>query len=108
MSVCLSVGIEQLGSNSTDFNEIWHFTISWKSFEKIQVSLKSDKITGTLHEEQYILCFLLGNSPASEFFMSMFRNPLSCSVFIGRQVGVEFYTYLPIKSEQTEGYETWT
>jgi hypothetical protein len=28
MSVCLSVGIEQLGSNSTDFNEIWHFTIS--------------------------------------------------------------------------------
>jgi gamma-glutamylcysteine synthetase len=25
----------------------------------------------------YVVCFLLGNSPASEFYMSTFRNTLS-------------------------------
>jgi hypothetical protein len=36
---------------------------------------------------QYVVCFLLGNSPASEFYMPTFRNTL---------------TYLPMKIEQTE------
>jgi gamma-glutamylcysteine synthetase len=26
---------------------------------------------------QYVVCFLLGNSPASEFYMPTFRNTLS-------------------------------
>ena len=45
--VCLSlhpsVGIEQLGSIWTDFNEILLFSIFKKSVQKIQVSLKSVK-----------------------------------------------------------------
>jgi predicted ABC-type ATPase len=32
----------------------------------------------------YVVCFLLGNSPASEFCMPTFRNTLVCSIFIGR------------------------
>ena len=34
----------------------------------------------------YVVCFLLGNSPASEFYMSTFRNTL---FYLRRQVGVE-------------------
>jgi hypothetical protein len=33
-----------------------------------------------------VVCFLLGNSPASEFYMSTFRNTL---FYLRRQVGVE-------------------
>jgi len=43
----------------------------------------------------YVVSFLLGNSPASEFYMPTFRNTV-CSIFIGRQ----FYNYLPMKMEQ--------
>jgi hypothetical protein len=43
MSVCLSIRMEQLGPQLTDFREIWYFTIFHKSVEKIQVSLKYDK-----------------------------------------------------------------
>jgi hypothetical protein len=39
------------------------------------------------------VCFLLGNSPASEFYMPTFRNTLS--------VPSSFYTYLPMKMEQS-------
>jgi hypothetical protein len=42
--VCLSarpsVHIEQLGSHSTDFHEIWYLRIFRKSIDGIQVSLK--------------------------------------------------------------------
>jgi len=41
------------------------------------------------------LCFLLGNSPASEFYMPTFRNTL---FHLHRQVGKY---YLPMKMEQT-------
>ena len=44
MSGCPSARIEQLGSHSTNFDEI---SISGKSVEKIQVSLKSDKNDGS-------------------------------------------------------------
>ena len=30
-----------------------------------------------------VVCFLLGNSPASEFYMPTFRNTV-CSIFMGR------------------------
>ena len=43
LSVCASVRVEQLGSQWTDFHEIWYPSIIRKSVEKIQVSLKSDK-----------------------------------------------------------------
>ena len=42
-----------------------------------------------------VVCFLLGNSPASELYMPTFRNTLS-----------HLYTYPPIKMDQTECSET--
>jgi hypothetical protein len=46
LSVCLSIHpsihMEQLSSHLTDFHEILHSKIFKKSFENIQVSLKSD------------------------------------------------------------------
>jgi hypothetical protein len=43
ISVCLSVRMEQLGSQWTDFHKIWYLRIFRKSVENIQVSLKSYK-----------------------------------------------------------------
>ena len=52
----------------------------------------------------HVVCFLLGNSPASEFYMPTFRKTL---FHLHRQVGKEwFFTYLPMKMEQTECSET--
>ena len=42
IAVCLPVRMEQLGSDWTDFHEIWYFSIVRKSVEKIDVLLKSD------------------------------------------------------------------
>jgi hypothetical protein len=42
----LSLRMELLDSHSTDLYEILHFSIVWRSFEKIQVSLKPDKNNG--------------------------------------------------------------
>ena len=50
----------------------------------------------------YVVCFLLGNSPASECYMPTFRNTL---FHLHRQVG-KVGTYLPMKMEQTECSET--
>jgi hypothetical protein len=49
----------------------------------------------------YVVCFLLGNYPASEFYMPTFRNTL---FHLHRQVG-KLFTYLPMKMEQTERSE---
>jgi len=46
-----------------------------------------------------VVCFLLGNSPASEFYMPTFRDTLSVP---SSQAGRCTYTYLPMKMEQTE------
>jgi hypothetical protein len=57
LSVCcppvclLSVGMEQFGSHWTDFRGVWCLSIFLKYIEKIHVSLKSDRITGNLHED---------------------------------------------------------
>ena len=48
-----------------------------------------------------IVCFLLGNSTASQFYMPTFRNTLVCSIFIGRWI------HLPMKMEQIECSKTW-
>jgi len=48
--------------------------------------------------------FLLGNSPAFEFYMPTFWNTL---FHLHRWMGVEyFYTYPPVKMEQTECPQT--
>ena len=46
---CLSVRMEQLGSQWKEFHEIRYFSISRKSLEKIELSLEYEK-TSTLHE----------------------------------------------------------
>jgi hypothetical protein len=47
------------GSYWTDFHEILYLSVLRKSVEKIQVSLKPDKITGTLHFWSYPEIFFL-------------------------------------------------
>jgi hypothetical protein len=42
----------------SDFLEIWYLNMFRKSVEKIQASLKTDSITGTLHEDQCTFCIL--------------------------------------------------
>jgi hypothetical protein len=39
------------GSHCSDFHEIWYLNIFWIRFKKIRGSLKSEKITSTLHED---------------------------------------------------------
>jgi hypothetical protein len=51
--VCPSVRIEQLGSHWMDFHEHWYLKTYRKSTDNNDVSLKSDKKTGTLHEDQH-------------------------------------------------------
>jgi hypothetical protein len=52
-----TVCTEQLGSYWTDFHEILYLSLLRKSVKKIQDSLKSNKMKGMLHEDQYIfLC----------------------------------------------------
>jgi len=54
MSVCPRTHMEQLCFHSMDFREIWYLSISRKSVEKIQVSLKPDKNDGALHLKTFI------------------------------------------------------
>jgi hypothetical protein len=62
------------------------------------VSLR-DPLISNFRRVVNAVCFLLGNSPASEFCMPTFQNTI-CSIFIDR------LTYLPMKMEQTECSET--
>ena len=52
----------------------------------------------------YVVCFLLGNSPASEFWKPAFRSPLP--VPSSRAVGWRIFIHLPLKMEPIEGSET--
>jgi len=54
------------------------------------------------HRLLNFLYFLLGNSPAPEFYMPTFRNTLSVP---SSQAGI-LHTYPPMMMEQTECYET--
>jgi len=49
-----------------------------------------------------VVCFLLGDSPASEFYMPTFRNTL---FHLYKQVGACTHTYLLMKMEQKERSE---
>ena len=46
LTVCLYTLMERLGSQRTDFHEIWFLSIFRKPVEEIQVSFKSDKNNG--------------------------------------------------------------
>jgi hypothetical protein len=52
LSVCLSVHLHQCGFHHMDFYEIWYWEVLCKSAKKIQIYLKSDKLSGTFHEDQ--------------------------------------------------------
>jgi len=52
MSVRPSVRMEQLGCHWTELHVICYLTVFRKTVEKIQVSLKSDKNNGTVHEDR--------------------------------------------------------
>jgi hypothetical protein len=52
-------------------------------FHKVQRSKDRGFLISNFHCVLYVVCFLLGNSPASEFYMSTFRNTV-CSIFIGK------------------------
>ena len=43
----------------------------------INIKISSKKITTVSDNIQFIVCFLLGNSPASDLYMPTFRNTLS-------------------------------
>ena len=49
MSVCTSVGIEQLGSQWSNFHEIWYPTIFPKLSRKFKFQQNLTQTTGTLH-----------------------------------------------------------
>jgi hypothetical protein len=53
----------------------------------------------------YVVCFLLCNSPASEFYMPTFRNTI-CSLFIGNTVNnlfiIYFIMYLLAYEDETD------
>jgi hypothetical protein len=71
-----------------------------KSFEMFRIS--------NFRPALNVVCFLLGNSPASEFYMPTFRNTL---FHLRRRVGMKnveliLHTHLPMKMEQTECSET--
>jgi hypothetical protein len=70
LSVCLSVRIEQLGSHWTDFHDAWYLNIFQKSFEKIPISLKSDKNNSTLYQD---VCTFMIISPSVPLTMRMSR-----------------------------------
>jgi hypothetical protein len=100
VSVCLSVSPHlpvRLPLDGLSWNLILGGLLR-KSVEEIRMWLKSDKnmryFTGWTHKYVHIgklravnhknvVCFLLGNSPVSEFYMPTFRN-IVYSIFIGR------------------------
>jgi hypothetical protein len=69
--------LSQICSNRN--NKKWHFLITVNcvglvrpGFVKLKIFLISN-----FRRVLYVVCFLLGNSPASEFYMLTFRNTLS-------------------------------
>ena len=58
------------------------------------VSMLEFKVQSCLN----VICFLLGNSPASEFCIPTFRNTL---FRIHRRVGIILHAYLPMNTEQS-------
>ena len=67
MPVRPCVGTNLLGY-STDFRENWQKMFVWKSFEKYQIGLKSDKSLGHITwRSKYVLLLLAQNIPHKIF-----------------------------------------
>ena len=66
---------------------LWKGLLKQKRLTFIQFHIQKKKYM-TLDVSK-VVCFLLGNSPASEFYMPTFRNTL---FHLHRQVGVELYS----------------
>jgi len=67
---------------------------SWSHVRHIDNHAVSEVCVDNFRKAYYIVvCFLLGNSPASEFYMPAFRNTV-------------FYLHRPMKTEQTECSKT--
>jgi len=68
LSMYLSIPMEQIGFQLMDYHGVWYFSIFWKSVKKTQVSLKSDKNSGSLTwRPMYILII-------SCWFLLIMRN----------------------------------
>jgi len=98
VSVRPSVRIEQLGSHWTDFHYIWHLCIFRKSVEKIQVSLKSDKNNGTLHEDRYVFLII------SRLILLRMRNVSDKSCWENQKTRIMFKNFI---FENRAVYEMW-
>jgi len=73
-------------------------TIPWQIYDDDDDDDRSNLLMMSL----FVVCFLLGNSPAPEFYMPTFRNTLS---HLHRRIGI-LHTCPPMKMEQTERSET--
>jgi hypothetical protein len=83
VSLCLSNRMEQLGCHWADFHELWYLSIFRKSVEKIQVSLKSTRITGNLHKDHdtwYLAYFILEWEMFQTKFIEKIKTYIVCSV----------------------------
>jgi len=71
MSVCPSVRTSPCNPSFlwTDLHDIWNLNIFRKSFEKIQLSLKSDKSNGYFYMKTNIIFFIISRS-----FLFRMRN----------------------------------
>jgi len=50
---------------------------------EVEKAIKEMRDKKAVGDNDDVVCFLLGNSPASEFYMPTFRNTI-CYIFIGR------------------------
>jgi len=90
MSVSTSVRplvcMEQLCSHRPDFHEILYWNIFRKYVQKIQVSLKSDKNNGHLHEDRSTFFFIISRSilltvrNTSDKFVQKIKAQVLCSI----------------------------
>ena len=81
---------------------VWLEKYLWRPKKKsCCVKVRGKVLISNFRRVLNVVCFLLGESPASEIYMPTFRNNL---FHLHRQVGA--CTYLPMKMEQTECSET--
>jgi hypothetical protein len=90
-SFVLSVRMEQLDSHCTNFDESSYLSIFRKSVAKIQVSLKSDKITGTVQEDPHIisspiLLRMRDSSYSKTKAVEKIKSHILCSIIISPKI----------------------
>ena len=50
----------------------------------VEITQVIEFLISSFRRVQNVVCFLLGDSPASDLYMPTFRNTLICSIFKGR------------------------